>query len=83
MKTNPEIIIVSGFLFLDNTMLFEIKASEYVNLKHVAFLSMGRYDPHSSTYSFVEVTMTSGIKMTFERVENIVVVNMKTKMGEL
>lgn len=64
-------------------MLFEIKRDEYVNLKHVAFVSLGRYDPHSSTYSFVEVTMSSGIKMTFERVENIAVVNMKTKMGEL
>lgn len=64
-------------------MLFEIKRDEYVNLKHVAFVSLGRYDPYSSTYSFVEFTMTSGIKMTFERVENIVVVNMKTKMGEL
>lgn len=64
-------------------MLFEIKRDEYVNLKHVAFVSLGRYDPYSSTYSFVEVTMTSGIKMMFERVENKVVVDMKTKMGEL
>lgn len=63
-------------------MLFEIKRDEYVNLKHVAFVSLGRYDPYSSTYSFVEVTMTSGIKMMFERVENKVVVDMKTKMGE-
>lgn len=62
-------------------MLFEIKRDEYVNLKHVAFVSLGRYDPYSSTYSFVEVTMTSGIKMMFERVENKVVVDMKTKMG--
>lgn len=62
-------------------MLFEIKRDEYVNLKHVAFVSLGRYDPYSSTYSFVEVTMTSGIKMMFERVENKVVVDMKNKMG--